>query len=175
MLNAHLGSDGYSTLLQGTTLAAGVKFVVSTVSLAAVFVTIGWLRGVRPGWGTLVQPVVVGLVVTFISPVVPEPDQLLVRAGQFATGFLVLCVGVAAYLASDLGVGPGEVLARAFDPPFAFRWSYSVIQAGFAVVGWQLGADLGVGTILAAVVIGPVVNRFARFFPPIGEPAQRGT
>jgi uncharacterized membrane protein YczE len=172
LLNAHLGSDGYSTLLQGTSVFFEVRFVVVAVSVAAVFVSIGWARGIRPGWGTLVQPVVVGTVVTLTLPLVPEPDQWPLRAGQFGLGFLILCLGVAAYLASDYGIGPGEVLARAWDPPFPFKWSYSVVQAACALVGWWLGADLGVGTVLAAVVIGPVVNRFARLFPA-PDPGER--
>lgn len=166
LLNAHLGSDGYSTLLQGTSVFFEVRFVVTAVSVAAVFVSIGWLRGIRPGWGTLVQPVVVGTVVTLAMPVVPEPEQMVLRGGQFGLGFLILCLGVAAYLASDYGIGPGEVLARAWDPPFPFKWSYSVVQAACALVGWWLGADLGVGTVLAAIVIGPVVNQFSRLFVP---------
>lgn len=172
LLNAHLGSDGYSTLLQGTSVFFEVRFVVTAVGVAAVFVSIGWLRGIRPGWGTLVQPVVVGTVVTLTMPLVPEPEQLVLRAGQFGLGFLILCLGVAAYLASDYGIGPGEVLARAWDPPFPFKWSYSVVQAVCALVGWWLGADLGAGTVLAAIVIGPVVNQFSGFFPA-PDPAGR--
>ena len=165
LLNAHLGSDGYSTLLQGTSVYFDVKFVIAAVLVAAVFVAVGWARGVKPGWGTLVQPFVVGTVVTLATTYVPEPEQLLWRTAQFVLGFLILCVGVAAYLASEYGIGPGEVLARAWDPPFPFKWSYSVVQAACALVGWRLGADLGAGTVLAAIVIGPVVNQFSRLFP----------
>lgn len=165
LLNAHLGSDGYSTLLQGTSVFFEVKFVVTAVLVAAVFVAVGWARGIRPGWGTLVQPFVVGTVVTLTTPYAPEPELLPWRVVQFAVGFLILCFGVAAYLASDYGIGPGEVLARAWDPPFPFKWSYSVVQAACALGGWWLGADLGAGTVLAAIVIGPVVNQFGRLFP----------
>jgi uncharacterized protein len=172
LLNAHLGSDGYSTLLQGTSVFFDVRFVVTAVGVAAAFVAIGWARGLKPGWGTVVQPFVVGTVVTLATPLVPEPEQLLWRAAQFALGFLVLCLGVAAYLSSDYGIGPGEVLARAWDPPFPFKWSYSVIQAACALVGWRLGADLGAGTVLAAIVIGPVVNQFSRIFPA-PDPGER--
>jgi uncharacterized protein len=158
LLNTHLGSDGYSTLLQGTSIALAVPFVVATIGLATLFVGIGWLRGLRPGWGTVIQPVSVGVVVTLVMPYFPEPSQLPWRIAQFALGLLVLCVGIAAYLAADLGIGPAEVVARAFDPPLPFRWSYSILQVIFALIGWQLGGDLGLGTILASFALGPVVT-----------------
>lgn len=168
LLNSHLGSDGYSTLMQGTALALDVRFVVVAVGLGTLMAAIGWLRGLRPGWATLIQPLTVGIVVTLLLPVVPEPDDLLLRSVQLVVGFVVLCFGIAAYLASDLGIGPAETIARAFDPPFAFRWFYSVMQVGFALIGWQLGADLGVGTVLAGIAIGPVVTQFSRLFTARG-------
>ena len=164
MLNSHLGADGYSTLLQGTALSLDVRFVVAAVGVGTLMAGIGWLRGLRPWWATLIQPLTVGIVVTLALPVFPEPDDLVLRSVQLLLGFFVLCFGIAAYLASDLGIGPAETVARAFDPPFAFRWFYSVMQVGFALIGWQLGADLGVGTVLTGIAIGPVVTRFSRLF-----------
>ncbi len=164
LLNSHLGTDGYSTLLQGTSIALDLRFVEVAVGLGALMAGIGWLRGLRPGWATVLQPPTTGIVVTLALPVVPEPDDLMLRSVQLVIGFFVLCLGIAAYLASDLGNGPAETLAKAFDPPFAFRWFYSVLQVGFAIIGWQLGADLGVGTVLSGIAIGPVVTQFSRLF-----------
>jgi uncharacterized membrane protein YczE len=74
-------------------------------------------------------------------------------------GFLVLAVGVAGYLATDLGAGPAEAAALAWDPPLRFRWSYSAVQVSMAAVGWACGAALGVGTVIVVLLIGPVVDR----------------
>lgn len=167
LLSSRLGSDGYSMLLHGTSLALDVLFVWATVGVACVMVAIGWLRGMRPGIGTLVQPTAVGITVSLALPHFPETEALAWRIVQFGGGFLVLCLGIAAYLAADLGTGPAEIVARAFDPPFPFVWFYSAMQVVFALVGWQLGADLGVGTLLASFAVGPVVGAlsppFVRF------------
>ena len=45
--------------------------------------------------------------------------------------------------------------ALAWDPPVAFKWSYSVVQGGGAIGGWLLGATVGVAFVdfLATLVL----------------------
>jgi hypothetical protein len=38
-----------------------------------------------------------------------------------------------------------------------FAWSYSLVQGGGALVGWQLGAAIGPGTVAVIFLLGPVV------------------
>ncbi len=94
---------------------------------------------------------------------------------------MVVCVGVAGYLSADLGAGPAEGAALAFDPPVPFRWSYSVVQVVGAVSGWALGASLGPGTVLVVLLVGPVVDRLLALLrrrrrdpvtAPVGPPAR---
>jgi uncharacterized membrane protein YczE len=74
----------------------------------------------------------------------------------------VLAIGVALYLGTQLGAGPAEAAALAWDPPWSFRWSYSVLQASGAVVGWALGASIGIGTIVVIFLVGPMVDLTAK-------------
>ena len=76
--------------------------------------------------------------------------------------FPVLAVGIALYLGSHLGAGPAEAAALAWDPPVPFAWSYSAVQGGGALVGWQLGAAIGPGTVAVILLLGPVVTLAGR-------------
>lgn len=175
LLGSRLGSDGYSTMLNGLMLRTGLPFVLVSVSVSIVFVAIAWAKGLRPDLGTLVQPVVVGLSVGFLLPLAPRPEGGPARWVEFAAGFVVVCLGVAGYLAADLGIGPTEGPAIAFDPPVPFRWSYMGIQAFGLVVGWLCGADVGLGTVLVVFGIGPIVDRLRPVmphWPPAGEPGR---
>ena len=67
----------------------------------------------------------------------------------------MLAVGIAVYLGAHTGAGPAEAAALAWDPPVPFRWSYSLVQGGGALVGWLLGATIGVGTIAVIVALVP--------------------
>jgi uncharacterized membrane protein YczE len=73
-----------------------------------------------------------------------------------------VAVGVAVYLGARLGAGPAEAAAQSWDPPVPFRWSYSALQGSGAVVGWLLGASIGIGTVLVIALIGPGVDLTAR-------------
>ena len=79
---------------------------------------------------------------------------------------LVLAVGVAGYLAVDLGAGPAEAAAQATEPAVPFRWSYTVLQVSAMGIGWLLGGDVGVATVLVALLIGPLVSRIQPLLTP---------
>jgi uncharacterized protein len=162
LLLAALGSDGYSTMINGIALSLDVPFVVANAAVSLVLVAVAWARHVVPGPGTIVQPVVVGFAVTGVMEVVPAPDDLLVRVLFLVVAFPVVAVGVAGYLGSGTGAGPTEAAAIAFDPPVPFRWSYSIVQGGGALLGWLLGAAIGVGTILVIFLLGPLVDLISR-------------
>jgi hypothetical protein len=162
LLTADLGSDGYSTFVNGLALTLGVSFWVMNLVVGTVLVAMAALRRVRPGVGTVAQVVVVGVVISALLDVWSTPDGLVGRSTLLAAAFPVLAVGIAVYLGSVTGAGPAEAAALAWDPPVPFRWSYSLVQGGGAVAGWLLGATVGVGTIAVVVALGPLVDVFSR-------------
>ena len=162
LLTPALGSDGFSTLVAGVAEATGLAFVLANAVVAATFVAVAWLRGLRPGVGTLVQIVVVGAVADVGLRLLDEPDALWVRALMVVVAFPVLALGISLYLGTKLGAGPAEAPALAWDPPVPFKWSYSAVQGGGALFGWLLGAPIGAGTVAVILLLGPVVDLTAR-------------
>jgi uncharacterized protein len=162
LLTADLGSDGYSTLVNGVSIATGMSFLLANVLISVLFLAVAALRKVLPGVGTVIQVLVVGWTVSFLIDVLDTPDGLPWRLTLLAAAFPVLAVGIAAYLGSNLGAGPAEAAALAWDPPVPFRWSYSLVQGGGALVGWLLGATIGAGTIAVIVALGPAVDLTSR-------------
>ena len=106
LLTAVLGSDGFSTLVYGTSLAADLSFVVANLAISATFLAMAWARGVRPGVGTLAQIVLVGLVVEVGLATVPAPDHLWARILLVTAALPVLALGIALYLGTHLGADP---------------------------------------------------------------------
>ena len=162
LLTADLGSDGYSTLVNGISRTSGVSFAICNIAVSAVFLTVAAVRRLFPDVGTVVQIVVVGFTVSFLIDALETPDALAGRSAYLVVAFPVLAVGIAAYLGSNLGAGPAEAAALAWDPPVPFKWSYSCVQGGGAVVGWLLGAAIGPGTLAVVFLLGPAVDLAAR-------------
>lgn len=161
-LTAALGSDGFSTLVHGLSIATGLSFWVANVVVSLAFLTMAALRRVFPGAGTLIQVVVVGGTVSVLLELLSTPEGLVPRILLLVAAFPVLAVGIAVYLGSHTGAGPAEAAALAWDPPVPFRWSYSAVQGAGALVGWLLGATLGAGTIAVIVLLGPGVDLVSR-------------
>lgn len=173
LLEAALGSDGYSSLVNGLTVATGLPFWVLNIAVGALFIGMAWVRGTIPGPGTLVQWFLVGFVISAVMAVVPPVETLAGRIGCLVLAFVLIAAGVAGYLASNTGAGPAEAAALAWDPPVPFRWSYSLVQGGGALVGWLLGAAIGPGTILVILLLGPTVDLLRRAFPVLERPVLR--
>lgn len=179
LLAADLGSDGYSTLVNGLALTSGVAFWIVNLVVGAVFVAMAMLRKVIPGIGTVVQVVLVGVVVDVALGLMTTPDELLWRIVLLVAAFPVLAIGIALYLGSHTGAGPAEAAALAWDPPVAFRWTYSIVQGGGALGGWLLGATVGAGTLAVIFLLGPAVDLTARMMridlhqttDPVGDEA----
>ncbi|MET1061079.1 MAG: hypothetical protein ABWX84_15875 [Nocardioides sp.] len=174
MLEAALGSDGYSTLVNGLTIASGLQFWQLNMVVGAVFVALAWARGTRPGPGTLVQWFLVGFVISAVLAVIPDVASMPLRITMLVVALVLIAVGVAVYLASATGAGPAEALALAWDPPIPFRWSYNLVQFSGALVGWLLGAAVGPGTIVVFVLLGPAVDLVRRTFPALERAPQPG-
>ena len=163
LLTADLGSDGYSTFVNGLSLTTDVSFWIVNLRRRA-WCSSRWRRCARStrASGTVVQVVLVGVTVSVVLDLLETPDDLLWRAVLLAAAFPVLAVGIALYLGSHTGAGPAEAAALAWDPPIAFRWSYSLVQGGGALGGWLLGATVGVGTLAVIFLLGPAVDLAAR-------------
>ncbi len=165
LLAPALGSDGFSTMISGLSLATDTPFLLVNALVAVLLVALAWMKGRRPAVGTVVQPVVTGTVVTVVLEHLSAPSGLAGRAALLILGFAVVAVGVAGYLGSDTGAGPAEALSTAYDPPIPFRWSYSVFQGLSALLGWVLGAAVGPGTVLVVLLLGPAVSLVGRLSP----------
>ena len=74
LLAADLGSDGYSTFVNGLAITTGVDFWVVNLVVGVVLVALAALRKVRPGVGTVVQVVLVGVTVSVVLDLLATPE-----------------------------------------------------------------------------------------------------
>lgn len=162
LLVADLGSDGFSTLVNGLAITSGMPFFVANVIVSVGFLLLAAVRRVIPGIGTLVQILLVGTTVSVVIELFATPAGLPARIGLVLLAMPVLALGIAAYLGANLGAGPIEAAGLAWDPPIPFRWSYSAVQLLGALTGWLLGGTIGLTTIIVIALLGPLVDLTSR-------------
>lgn len=131
------------------------------VILVSVLVLVAWvpLREV-PGLGTVSNALVVGLAADATLAVLEAPDSLVLRVGLMLVGIVLNGLATAMYIGAQLGRGPrdGLMTGLARVSGRSLRLVRTVLEVGVVLVGLLLGGALGLGTVLYAVLIGPLAQ-----------------
>lgn len=162
MLRGALGLNPWDVFHQG--LAHHVPWSFGTVVIVASFVVLLLWIPLRqmPGLGTLANAVWIGVATDATLAVLAAPGDLAGRAALMLGGVLLNGVASALYIGSQLGPGPRDGLMTGLHrrTGVSIRVVRTAIEIAVLAVGWLLGGTLGVGTVLYALAIGPLVQFF---------------
>jgi uncharacterized membrane protein YczE len=160
IIRSTLGNMPWDVLHQG--LAGRIGWSIGTMSiLVGALVLLAWIPlRQRPGLGTVSNVVVIGLAVDATLAVVPAPSAVPLRVGLLVAGVLLNAVATAAYIGVHLGPGPRDGLMTGLvrRTGGSVRLVRTSIEVVVVATGWLLGGTLGLGTVLYAVAIGPLVQ-----------------
>jgi uncharacterized membrane protein YczE len=160
MIRSTLGNMPWDVLHQGVAQRLGWPIGAVSIVVGAL-VLLCWIPlRQRPWLGTVSNVLVIGLVLDATLPLVPAPAHLALRAGLLAAGVLLNAVATAAYIGVRLGPGPRDGLMTGLvgRTGRSVRLVRTSIEVAVVVTGWLLGGTLGVGTVVYAVAIGPLVQ-----------------
>jgi uncharacterized membrane protein YczE len=159
MVAAELGLGPWDVLHQGLSNLTGVPIGTTSIAVGAAVLLLWVPLRERPGIGTVLNVVVIGVVIDLALLVLPTPGGLAARIPMMLAGPLLFAVGSGFYLGAGLGSGPRDGvmtgLARRGWPVGVAR---ATIEFTVLVLGWLLGGTVGAGTLVFAVTIGPLVH-----------------
>lgn len=159
MLRAGLGQMPWAVLHQGLSRTIGLQVGTWTIIVGALVLLLWWPLRLRPGVGTLANVVVIGLAVNETLAVVPAAHALPVEVVLLIAGILLNGVATGAYIGAGLGAGPRDGLSTGLAARgMSLRVVRTAVEVLVLVVGWSLGGNLGVGTALYALTIGPITH-----------------
>lgn len=160
IIRASLGNAPWDVLHQGLAdhLPLTIGQCVIGVSLLVLLLWIP-LREM-PGLGTIANSVVVGLSADAALGVLATPDLLALRALLLVGGVLLNGVATALYIGSQLGPGPRDGLMTGLHrrTGVSIRRVRTSLEVTVVVLGFLLGGTVGIGTVLYALAIGPLVQ-----------------
>ncbi|RMB61180.1 YczE/YyaS/YitT family protein [Tessaracoccus antarcticus] len=171
IVRAELGVMPWTVLEQGLTNAAGLSIGVWSVLIGVLLLAVSMWLGLRPGVGTLLNIVLVGLTIDAVLAVLPPLEGLPLRIGALVLGIALNGVATGAYIGAGLGHGPrdGLVTSLAGRSGRTLRLTRTVVEVSVVVLGVALGGQLGVGTVAFALAIGPLMH----FFVPLLDMRRR--
>jgi uncharacterized membrane protein YczE len=160
MIRAGLGLDPWDVLHQGLAERLPLSFGMVTIVVGAL-VLLAWIPlRQRPGVGTVSNVIVIGLAVDAALAVLPAPDAPALRLTFMLAGVGLNGVATAAYIGARLGPGPRDGLMTGLvrRTGRSVRLVRTSIEVTVLAAGWLLGGTVGVGTVVYALGIGPLVH-----------------
>jgi uncharacterized membrane protein YczE len=163
-IQAELGVAPYDVVTTGMHERFDIPIGVAAVLLPLLFVVLGGLLGARVGAGTALDVALVGPVLGIVLDRLPEVEAIAPRMGLYAVGFVVLTVGIVLVIIPELGAGPAELVMLAVaDKGYPLAPARTAIELVCVAVGFAIGGQVGVGTVVFAVLIGPALRRTLTF------------
>ena len=179
MAGADLGLGPWDVLHQGLSFRTDLSLGLLNIAVGAVVLGLWVPLRQRPGIGTILNVLIIGLVVDATLALLPHLDPLWLRTPAMLAGVLLMGVGSGLYIGAGLGPGPRDGLMTGVAARgHTVRSVRTALELTVLALGWALGGTVGVGTLVLAVAIGPLVQaaleRLGLPAPsPAGEPAAR--
>jgi len=160
MVRSGLGLGPWDVFHQGLGLKAGVTIGTAAIVAGAAILLLWIPLRERPGLGTVANVLSIGPLADFSLLYVPVGHDLAVRWAMLLGGVLCTGIGSALYLPAKLGAGPRDGLMMALHRRFglSIRLARTLIEIVALGVGWLLGGTAGLGTVVFALGIGPIVQ-----------------
>lgn len=166
MIRAGLGLDPWDVFHYGVAEHLPLSFG-SVVIVVGALVLLLWIPLRQwPGLGTVANVVVIGLATDGALALLGAPDHMAARVALLLSGIVLNGLAGALYIGSQFGPGPRDGLMTGLvrRTGGSIRVVRTSIELTVLVVGWSMGGVVGLGTVLYAVAIGPVVQAFLPLF-----------
>lgn len=167
---SEMGSDPFTVFIQGLartfSLSIGTVHVIVLILLMLIMLvtTKGY---VKPG--TVVCSFLGGPIIDFfmwlLGDYININSPIVTRTISMVLGCVILAGGMSIVINSQAGTGPNDLIAMVLSDKIQkidFRWIRSLSDFLFVAAGYLLGGTIGIGTIVAVLLIGP----FAQFWLP---------
>jgi uncharacterized membrane protein YczE len=164
ILESELGLSPWDVLNQGLSEHTPLSFGMANVAVGLTVLGIAWALGGKPGWGTVANAVLVGTFIQGLTGIDAlsslSDDSLAVRIPLLLGGIALIGPASAFYIGADLGAGPRDTLMLVGARRTGFRIGIvrACLELTALVIGIVLGGTFGIGTVLFALGVGPIVE-----------------
>ena len=161
---ANLGLGPWDVLNDGLSQLTGIELGTASIIVGALVLLLWIPIREKPGVGTVTNIVLIGAFMDMALGVVRSASGVLLQSVWLIAGLLLIGLGSVLYLGSQLGAGPrdGLMLGLSRKTGWSLHLSRTALEVSVLVAGWLLGGAVGVGTVLIALTVGPVIQLMSR-------------
>ena len=175
LVQSHWGATPWTVFAQGVARHTGFSLGWSTALISAVVLVVWFPLRERPGFGTIANLIVIAYVLDLTTYALVVPSNPGLKILYIVGGVVVIGIGSALYLSTNLGPGPRDGLMTSLHRHLGVSLVYVrlTLEATVLLVGWLMGGTLGVATAFFATTIGfsigvslNVLERIVQRFAP---------
>nr|WP_319777194.1 hypothetical protein [uncultured Sphaerochaeta sp.] len=142
-----------------THISYGNVVVISGFAIVAI----DYVLKEKIGFGTILNAILIGKFVDLIqfSGLIPLMNNFWYGIVMILLGQVVICLGSYFYIGASLGCGPRDALMVALGkrmPRLPIGAIRGLIEGVVLVIGWLLGAKVGIGTVISVFGIGFILQ-----------------
>jgi len=171
LFGSNFGVSPWMVLAQGLAIQfeIGIGLSIIVVSFGVLLFWIPLKE--KPGIGTFINFFVVAAVIEITLPYIPYQTDISLKLLQVFLGILVIGIGGSIYLIANLGPGPRDGLMTGISKKTEIPMAYvrNALEISVVIIGWTLGGTAGVGTLIFAIMIGPVIVAYMYLLKTIFE------
>ena len=160
LVRARLGLAPWDVFHQGLSEHLNIELgtIIVLTSIAVLLLWIPLRQSV--GLGTLLNAVLIGLTTNIVLPIIPEINDVALRVLMMISGIGIVAIASGLYIGSGLGPGPRDGLMIGLGARgYRISRARTFIEVLVLAAGIALGGQAGIGTVLFAFGIGPLVER----------------
>ncbi|MGO1470506.1 MAG: YczE/YyaS/YitT family protein [Tissierella sp.] len=165
-LKAGFGTDPITTFTNGSSIFLNISIGrASQLTMSIILAIIFFIDKKRIGLGAFFNTFLTGELLNMFMRLPMESSDLFIRSLLLAAGIVSFGFGVALFIISDLGAGPVDIIMSMIVDKFkiSLQKSRIILDIILVIVGYLLGAPLGVGTILGVLLTGTVIAKTLEF------------
>lgn len=171
-VHANLGADPWDVFHLGVAKQLGISFG-TVIILTGAAVLLLWIP-IRqmPGLGTVSNVIVLGLAADATLAVLPPLESMVARSALLAGAIVLNAIATGMYIGAGFGPGPRDGLMTGLHARtgWSLRGIRTAIELSVLLIGWLLGGKFGVGTLIYALSIGPLIQLCLPWF---SQPVSR--
>lgn len=159
-VRSDLGADPWNVFHLGLANLLSMKIGIVMIIVGALVLLLWIPLRQRPGLGTISNVFVIGLAADAVLAVMPEISSLVFRSVMLVSAVIVNALATSMYIGAGFGAGPRDGLMTGIHARtgWSVRTIRTAIEVSVLASGWLLGGTLGVGTVLYALAIGPLIQ-----------------
>lgn len=153
------GNSPWTVLAEGVSIIADISIGVATFFISIAVLSLWFFLKQKPGLGTIMNIIIIAIVLDITISSINPPSLIVSQYFTAVLGVFLVGLGSGFYLTANLGPGPRDGLmtglTKRTNLPIALV--RGCIEVSAVAVGWYLGGNVGIGTLIYAFGIGPCV------------------